>query len=88
MRQVGNCKEVALENHASGELLREACAFNEMLQAAFPYGKFIAIRKGIYRFKGQQEANHHQDQVVTDTMMAIHAMKRLATLKDSKNTNV
>lgn len=79
MRQVGIRKEVELENHASGELLREACAFNEMLQTAFPYGKFIAIRKGVYRFKSQQEANDHQDQVVTDTMVAIHAMKRLVT---------
>jgi hypothetical protein len=78
MRQVGSYKEVALENHASGELLREACAFNEMLQAAFPYGKLIAVRKGVYRFKSQQEANNHQDQIVTDTMVAIHAMKRLA----------
>jgi hypothetical protein len=79
MRQVGTRQEVILQAHASGALLREACAFNETLQAAFPYGKMLVVQKGVYHFKTHQEANNHQAQILTDTMVAIHNMKGLPT---------
>ncbi|MEQ1556884.1 MAG: hypothetical protein ABL915_08825 [Gallionella sp.] len=79
MRQVAIRQEVILQAHASGALLREACAFNETLQAAFPYGKMLVVQKGVYHFKTHQEANDHQAQILTDTIVAIHNMKGLTT---------
>jgi VCBS repeat-containing protein len=58
---------VILQAHASGTLLREACAFNETLKAAFHYGKMSVVQKGVYHFKTHQEANDHQAQILTDT---------------------
>jgi hypothetical protein len=79
LRQVGTRQEVIFQVHASGTLLREACAFNETLQAAFPYGKMLVVQKGVYHFKTHQEANDHQAQILTDTMVAIHNLKGLQT---------
>lgn len=75
MRIVGNRHEVKLSERASGELLRAACEFNEALQNAFPFGKFIAIKRGVYRFRSQNEANRHQEQCLTDTMVAIDRIR-------------
>ena len=76
MRTVGTRKDPSISMQPSGELLREACAFNEMLQNAFPYGKVIAIKKGVYRFKTHEEANRHQEQVIVDTIVLVDAMRK------------
>jgi len=57
MRTVGQKIERPLSADASGELLREAAAFNEMLQNAFPFGGVGHFPKGVYRFSSHAEAN-------------------------------
>lgn len=69
MRTVGQKIERPLSANASGELLREASAFNEMLQNAFPSGKITHIPKGIYRFASHEEANK-QDEICLAQHMA------------------
>jgi hypothetical protein len=69
MRTVGQKIERPLSANASGELLREAAAFNEMLQNAFPLGKVGYIPKGVYRFTSHDAANK-QDEVCLAQHMA------------------
>ncbi len=69
MRTVGQKIERPLSANASGELLREAAAFNEMLQNAFPSGKITHIPKGVYRFASHEEANQ-QDEICLAQHMA------------------
>lgn len=70
MRVIGQKIERPLSANASGELLREAAAFNEMLQNAFPSGKLGHIPKGVYRFTSHEEANR-QDEIY----LALHMAK-------------
>lgn len=60
MRIVGKKTDRPLCENASGEALREAAAFNEMLQNAFPLGKQGYIPKGIYRFARPEQANKQE----------------------------
>ena len=69
MRIVGKKIERPLSANASGELLRDAAAFNEMLQNAFPSGKIGHIPKGVYRFSSHDEANK-QDEIFLAQHMA------------------
>jgi hypothetical protein len=69
MRTVGKKIERSLSANASGELLREAAAFNEMLQNAFPSGKVSHMPKGVYRFSTHEEANK-QDEIFLAQHMA------------------
>jgi hypothetical protein len=69
MRTVGQKIERPLSANASGELLREAAAFNETLQNAFPSGKITHTPKGVYRFASHEEANQ-QDEIYLAQHMA------------------
>jgi hypothetical protein len=70
MRTIGQKFERPLAAEASGVLLREAAAFNEMLQNAFPFGKVGHIPKGLYRFASHEEANRQDE-----TCLARHMAK-------------
>ena len=70
MRTVGQKIERPLSAKASGALLREAAAFNEMLQNAFPFGKLGYFPKGVYRFASHEDANK-QDEMC----LALHMAK-------------
>lgn len=74
MRTVGQKIERLLSANASGELLREAAAFNEMLQNAFPSGKITHIPKGIYRF-ASHFASHEEANKQDETCLALHMAK-------------
>jgi hypothetical protein len=76
-RLVGKRVELALCVHASGEEIKKAAAFNEMLQAAFPFGKKYVCAKGIYRFKTHEEANFHQEQCIAETMALVSRLNNL-----------
>lgn len=71
MRTVGKKIERPLSANASGELLREAAAFNEMLQNAFPSGKVSHIPKGVYRFASHEEANQQDETCLAQHMAKI-----------------
>lgn len=71
MRIVGKKTDRPLCEAASGEALREAAAFNEMLQNAFPYGKQGHTPKGVYRFSRQEEANQQDEMYLARHMAKI-----------------
>jgi len=71
MRTVGQKIERPLSASASGELLREAAKFNEMLQNAFPAGKITHIPKGVYRFASHEEANKQDESCLAQHMAKI-----------------
>lgn len=71
MRIVGHKIEKPLSRNASGELLREAAAFNEMLQNAFPTGKLGHMPKGIYRFASHEAANQQDERYLERHMAQI-----------------
>lgn len=71
MRTVGQKIERPLSANASGELLREAAAFNEMLQNAFPLGKIGHFPKGVYRFSSHAEANKQDETCLAQHMAKI-----------------
>lgn len=82
-RVVGKRVEAKLCLHASGEALKNAAAFNEAMQSAFPYGRLICCPKGVYRFKTQEEANLHQEIYVANTVAMINKLRK--TKKTGKN---
>ena len=57
MKRVGRRLESALAAQADGELLRAGARFSEAMAAM---GTQTFIAKGLYRFKSQEAANHHQ----------------------------
>lgn len=83
VRVVGRRVEPKLCLHASGEALKNAAAFNETLQSAFPYGRLICCPKGIYRFKTHEEANRHQEIYIANTVAMITELSK--TKKDGDN---
>jgi hypothetical protein len=76
-RIVGKRTTPELCRHASGEAMKKAAAFNESLQATFPYGKMLCYHKGVYRFKTHDEANRHQDECIANTMAKISELNRI-----------
>lgn len=76
MRVVGKKTEPILSPVASGELLKRAALFNEMMQSAMPYGKCGYIPKGVYRFKSHLEANQQQDECLAKHMAMIACRAR------------
>lgn len=71
MRTIGHKTERPLSAKASGDLLREAAVFNEMLQSAFPFGMVGHIPKGLYRFASHEEANRQDDTCLAQHMAKI-----------------
>lgn len=75
MRIVGKRVEPIIQAKASGEALKQASIFNEMMQSAFVGGKIIRCKKGVYRFKTHEEANRHQESYIADTMVFVSQLK-------------
>ena len=77
IKTVGRRVMPVLSFHASEVALKKAAAFNETLQAAFPYGKIICCAKGVYRFKSQEDANQHQEGYIAATMVKVNELNRI-----------
>jgi hypothetical protein len=71
MRIVGKRTDRPLCENASGEALREAAAFNEMLQNAFPFGTLGYIPKGVYKFARPEQANQQEASCIAQHMAKI-----------------
>ncbi len=70
MRTVGQRKEAPITFSASDELLAEGARFNDDIHR-LPTGDRSFVRKGIYRFKSLDDANHHdQDCIVAGMLRA------------------
>lgn len=76
MKTVGKRIEPLMHAIPSGELLKKAAAWNEMMQNAFIGGKVICCKKGVYRFKTHEEANQHQLSYIADTMVYVNRLQR------------
>jgi hypothetical protein len=76
VKTVGKRVEPRILAQPSGEALKQAAAFNEMMQSAFIGGKTICCKKGVYRFKTHEEANAHQESYVADTMAYVNRLQR------------
>ena len=81
-RTVGKRTELELCFYASGNALKKAASFNESLQSAFPYGRMICCRKGVYHFKTHEEANLHQEEYIANTMARIAELNKIKNGKD------
>jgi hypothetical protein len=77
MRTVGQKIEKPLSLNASGGLMREAAAFKEMLQNAFPSGKLGYVPKGIYRFASHEAANKQDEIFLAQHMAKIECQMNL-----------
>lgn len=73
MKRVGNRREPAVVEHASGELLAEGARFNETVAKLSPT---TFVPKGIYRFRSHDEANRHELECLA------HGMARLAAERE------
>ena len=58
MRTVGHRKEPQISFGASGALLAEGARFNDEIHR-LPTGERTYMRKGVFRFRTHEEANHH-----------------------------
>lgn len=75
MRIVGKLKLRQITLHASSELLKAGCAFNDELHK-LPTGNRTFIPKGLYHFKSHEEANRHWDECVAKGMAEIALERR------------
>ena len=73
MKRVGNRREPAVVEHASGELLAEGARFNEVVAKLSPT---TFVPKGIYRFRSHDEANRHELECLARGMARVAAGRK------------